>query len=314
MKIGADVNYLYSDGVNPLNTAISLGQSEIVSFLIAQGADFDEWTEMSDSLIESMVVGFSKQNKKFWKGKSPDKLINVLKAQRQAERLQRLVIEALRTGNLAAIKDMKNQGMNPNSRIRVNGVMLSLLDYAIQVGQAKIIEYLVDEKADSNIFALNEEEIEKTIRKSFEVNEEAWREVSLDTIIDKIKAENNRRDELISLVEAMKTGDLDKVKNLRDEGVDLNYTFWSGETLLDYAIQVGQAEIIEYFLKLGMSSAILKADEREIKAEEKEIEESIFKISEQNKEVWQGNSDQIIDLIKAEKQRRKIEGDSRVVI
>ena len=149
---GANVNQAEGlSGMTPLMLAAQIGNTDIVKLLIEAGADIN-----AKQLVNGQDIGYNVL--KYAREGSNEEIVQMLisrgaqepVAQQQTAAtapMTNSLDQALMAGNVSKVKEFLANGANPNTLIPGAG---SALLFACTLGNAEIVQALVDAKADVN--------------------------------------------------------------------------------------------------------------------------------------------------------------------
>ncbi|MFC1781263.1 ankyrin repeat domain-containing protein [Planctomycetota bacterium] len=254
---GADLsikrNTLISSGFTALHDAVDLGQIDIVELLIAGGADVNVLT---DSDVSPLYIAELKDY---------EEIANLLR-KNGAEDISPTLYGAFENGDIEQIKLLISQGADINVKINRGQTLLHM---ASERGDKEIAELLIENGADINaknnaggsslhsaVMSGHKNIVELFIEAGADVNIISN---SGDTPLD--IAQGRGQNEIVelllshsagrSLVGAISSGDIEEIKRLISEGVDLNVTSGLNQSPLHMAIERGNKEVVELLIENG---------------------------------------------------------------
>ncbi|WP_353281274.1 ankyrin repeat domain-containing protein [Wolbachia endosymbiont (group A) of Andrena trimmerana] len=223
---GANINAQDMYGSTPLHCAAQEGNLDMIQLLLSRCAriellDRNGWTPMllaaqksKWSAVELLVSKGAKFNNEITYQETP-------------------LHFAVREGNLDTVKFLIDKGANIESQDDYNNKPLHL---AVRMNRLDIVKFLLDKHA--NIEARDMEDdmpLELAIQSGYKDIEEVLRQAQLD--LDK------------ELLNAAKSGDLDKVKECIKRGAYINTKSSNGRTSLHWAAFEGCLPGVEYLIK-----------------------------------------------------------------
>ncbi|XP_068092757.1 ankyrin repeat and SAM domain-containing protein 6 [Hyperolius riggenbachi] len=139
---GADVNYRVKTGWSPLMLAALNGRVSIAQQLVDRGADPDQVNSLEKTPFE-IALNFKHKDMKDYLDS-----ITTIRPKTDEEKRRPDIFHAVKTGNLALIKDIVDE--DPNQVNAVNADGASPLMIAAVTGKLELLQLLVDRNADIN--------------------------------------------------------------------------------------------------------------------------------------------------------------------
>ena len=139
---GIDVNIKNTDGESPLHYAAGSGHKEVVELLIARGADVNAKIKNSITPLD-FAIDFKQSETAELLRKHGGKTRDWFKARES-------IHIAARDGNIEAVKQHLAAGTDVNAKHDVYGG--TSLEVAAVAGHKEIVELLISEGADVNVF------------------------------------------------------------------------------------------------------------------------------------------------------------------
>ena len=229
----------------PLHFAAQAGQTDVVEYLVAHGADVDAKNSRDETplhaaaakghkeIVELLIAKGAEVNAENMRGKTPLQLA----ADKKHNEMVELLIEngadvslhtAARHGLLEKLKELIGKGADVNAK---NSEGQTPLDLASGKGHKDIVELLVEKGADSSIYTAASlgdiEKVKSLIKSGVSVN-------------------GDPRSSSTPLYWAVKNEHRDVAKLLIDKGADV-----SSAHLLYYASMHGYRDMAEFFIEKG---------------------------------------------------------------
>ncbi|ORX61211.1 ankyrin [Piromyces finnis] len=234
---GANVNEMDNSSNLPLITAIKNKNIDIIKILIDYGVNTNESDKYG---ITPLIYSIKDAN------------INIIKlliksgidVEKKDASGETPLIYAIKGGNINVVKCLIKGGTNLNKEDLLGNKPLVV---AYKYNNTDIIKCLIENGA-------NDSTNNKSINMSeFNVSENIFSLFESNPLIlkDTNKYENKNHLSVLSLINAIKREDIEKIKNLIDSGVDINRRNLDGCTPLFYAVKTGNLEITKYIIECG---------------------------------------------------------------
>lgn len=233
---GVNLNAKDGTGRTALTEAVANGHASVVKFLLDKGADAN--TRKKDGTTAISLAGDNSEVKE---------LLKKAGAKEYKPELLEALLVASGKGDLAQVKELVQQGADINGQTADGRT--SIID-AVYSGHAEVVKYLLENGADPNArkkdgataisFATDKKEIKELLKKA--------------------GAKENNPEMVDKLVIAASKGDLAKVKELVQQGIDINSQTADGRTALIDATYNGQTEVVKYLLDNKADPNLKKQD------------------------------------------------------
>ena len=239
LKTGNDIEVKDANNITPLIQSLIQGNYEAASFLIEKGADINSEHLGLPAISIAIQLGHNRIVKCFLKH-------DHLKLEARSYQGETPLMLAAFHGNEELVKCLLEKGADINAEMRQGYTALTA---AVSKGHTSIVKYLLENDANPNVLPAGTATPLKCAADDGNCDIISLL-LSHGAKID-MGAEN---DGITPVLAAMSNGQVEAVKLLLEHGPSLNHLdLETGNNLITYAAETGTAELINFFVKKGIS-------------------------------------------------------------